>query len=103
MLAFCQVNVLNEYDDDDDEYLLIFWLLIQLNTIKIRFKVLTFRFSRLRPFSELWRHLQEDCFVVKCSLTYGQIASKRPNILSLVKPQKLQYSSTLLILLTSHL
>jgi len=45
------------------QYSLIFWLLMHLNrpTLKIRYKVLTFLFSRLRQFSKLWRHMQEGC------------------------------------------
>jgi len=36
------------------QYSFIFFLLMHLNTLKIRFKVLTFPFSWLRPFSEMW-------------------------------------------------
>jgi len=51
------------------QYSLIFWLLIHLNILKIRYKVLTFPFSRLQQFLEPWHHVQElFCLEVKCSL-----------------------------------
>jgi len=77
------------------QYSLIFWLLIHLNTLKIKIKkkkisskncqsrekgkVSTFPFSRLWQFLELMSRAGGlltgfICLEVKCSLIYGQLA-----------------------------